>query len=207
MTEYEQDHLRRGRLFGIGLSRTGTTSLTRALTLLGYSARHFSQDECTKDEVMTFLTTRPSALRLTILRHVDALTDTPVCGTYRALDMAYPGSRFILTLREREGWLASCEEFWHRVVPPGYSRHRHTEFTMYARAVNREFYGTATFDPARFWTPTTAIHSEVDRYLHGANTIFCASISAGLYMGTAVPILQDDERTVRSLTRMRRVVA
>ena len=32
---------RRGKILGIGLSRTGTTSLTRALEILGLRAVHF----------------------------------------------------------------------------------------------------------------------------------------------------------------------
>ena len=40
--------LRTGRIFGIGLSRTGTTTLTAALDQLGFRARRFHTDELTR---------------------------------------------------------------------------------------------------------------------------------------------------------------
>src|SRR5207237_3908 len=52
------------KVFGIGLSRTGTTSLTRALELLGYRAKHYPTAESHFEEY-------------------DALTDTPVPVRWR----------------------------------------------------------------------------------------------------------------------------
>jgi len=80
-------------MFGIGLSRTGTKSLTQALRRLGYTATHF-----------------PFTLE-EIDRH-DAATDTSVAYRFEELDFRYPGSKFILTVRETESWLDSCERHW-----------------------------------------------------------------------------------------------
>src|SRR3954451_20670364 len=101
-----------GRIFGLGLSRTGTTSLTDALELLGYRTIHFPADGRTRNEMLAFFATTGGPLRLSLLESADALTDTPVCATFEALDATYPGSRFILTTREKDSWLESCRAFW-----------------------------------------------------------------------------------------------
>lgn len=81
------------KVFGIGLSKTGTVSLTAALTRLGYRCRHY-----------------PHLLRVIELAgQFDALTDSPVISYMELLDRFYPEARFILTVREINSWLASCE--------------------------------------------------------------------------------------------------
>ena len=88
------------KVFGIGLSRTGTTSLTEALRVLGYRAVHFPLAIAREDEGCLTLDAREAA-------RFDALTDTPVALFFRELDAAFPGSKFILTTRSVDAWLAS----------------------------------------------------------------------------------------------------
>ncbi|MEM0980742.1 MAG: sulfotransferase [Cyanobacteria bacterium P01_H01_bin.58] len=78
-----------GKVFGIGLSKTGTTSLCQALAHLGYRTLHTHQ--------------------LVDLTAYDAAADTPVALAFRDLDWRYPNSKFILTVRETEDWLISWE--------------------------------------------------------------------------------------------------
>jgi hypothetical protein len=136
-----------GRVFGIGLSRTGTTSLTRALTILGYRSLHYPDDERTREEILAFLSGRGS-LRLSILERFDAVTDTPVCATFEALDAAYPGSRFILTTREKQAWLDSCRRYWADWIEP--IMREPGPAAAYMSAIHERLYGTAGFDPDRF---------------------------------------------------------
>jgi hypothetical protein len=77
------------KIFGIGLTRTGTTSLTEALKLLGYSAVHcpMSYEEIEKH---------------------DASTDTAVAARFEFLDLLYPNSKFILTFRDLDSWIESA---------------------------------------------------------------------------------------------------
>lgn len=77
------------KIFGIGLSRTGTTSLTTALNMLGYRVEHYFHD-------------------LTRLEWLDGGTDTPIAHCFEELDLRYPGSKFIYTVRDRKSWLESC---------------------------------------------------------------------------------------------------
>lgn len=97
------------KIFGIGLSKTGTTSLYAALGELGYRSATFRhmrdaglegwfQGDFSKD----------------YLTEWDAVTDNPISVFYPQLDERYPGSKFILTLRERDAWLASTKKQWSK---------------------------------------------------------------------------------------------
>ena len=90
----------REKVFGIGLSRTGTTSLTEALRLLGYRAVHCP---------LSIVAFNGNGLKLStdIVAQFDAFTDSPVARMYRELDQAFPGSKFVLTTRPLDKWMSS----------------------------------------------------------------------------------------------------
>lgn len=138
-------HNRPAKVFGVGLSRTGTRSLSDALSLLGYRAGHYKEGLAT--------------LRLEDGQLVpdfeevdqwDALTDIPVTAIFRELDAYYPGAKFILTVREREPWLSSLER--HLAVREmGRDEKRKHQLDLDTRyAVRRRIYGRADFDPEDF---------------------------------------------------------
>jgi len=60
------------KIFGIGLSHTGTRSLTAALEELDYKIAHFPRDEETLQDLMN------ANWNMRILERVDGITDTPV---------------------------------------------------------------------------------------------------------------------------------
>jgi Sulfotransferase domain/UDP-glucoronosyl and UDP-glucosyl transferase len=95
---FKQGEAPRRKVFGIGLSRTGTSSLTQALNILGYKAIHFPHDNVTRAELYRFFASGSGRLSLSLLQEADAITDTPACCVYKALDQGYPGSKFILTV-------------------------------------------------------------------------------------------------------------
>jgi len=76
-----------GRIFGVGLARTGTTSLAKALQQLGYKTAHAVPEQ--------------------LIDGFDAVVDAPIPSLYKFLDLRYPGSKFILTVRSPGAWLAS----------------------------------------------------------------------------------------------------
>lgn len=86
------------KIFGVGLSRTGTFSLNVALQIIGLRSVHFPKN-------------------IQEIEHHDAATDTTVSAGYAFLDMMYPGSKFILTVREPNEWFDSMNkafsEVWH----------------------------------------------------------------------------------------------
>lgn len=51
-----------------------------------------------------------------VLDEYDAASDISVTVVFRELHVAFPGSKFILTVREETSWLASCERnFGHQL--------------------------------------------------------------------------------------------
>jgi len=84
------------KVFGVGAQRTGTSSMARALRILGYESAHFPVELWEKD-------TPP------VLFDHDAFFDNPIPLLYRELDRRCPGSKFILTVRDEDSWLESCE--------------------------------------------------------------------------------------------------
>jgi len=108
------------KIFGIGLSKTGTSSLSRALEILGFSCIHF-----------------PSSLRQ--IEKYDASTDTPVALNFRQLDHRFPNSRFIFTPREKVEWLSSCEQMWRR-------RQKLYDQDIFITGIHRALYGGKQFD-------------------------------------------------------------
>lgn len=89
------------KIFGIGLGRTGTLSLTHALTRLGFKTKHLPR----------FYTDHDGKARVdwADFDAYDALTDESAALVYREADRRYPGSKFILTVRDVESWLRSRE--------------------------------------------------------------------------------------------------
>jgi hypothetical protein len=114
--------VQRSKVFAIGLSRTGTTSLNEAVEILGFSAIHYP----------------PSLQEIELY---DAATDLPVADAFERLDARFPGSKFIYTVRERAGWLESCRRHWLR---------RQEKTDELNRELRRRLYGTTDFDPDQF---------------------------------------------------------
>ncbi len=88
------------KVFGIGLSRTATVSLTEALKVLGYKSIHYP---------IRMIRMRDGKLWIDLKRvaKFDALTDTPITRFYKKLDKSFPNSKFILTVRDIDSWLGS----------------------------------------------------------------------------------------------------
>ena len=94
------------KIFGIGLSRTGTKSLTKALNSLGFNILHYPIDEVTYNEL------QEGNYKLSILEDCDGITDLTIVSYYAQLDSLFPHSRFILTIRNKEDWLISMKSHW-----------------------------------------------------------------------------------------------
>lgn len=89
------------KVFCIGFMKTGTTTLNRALSILGYRVSHTSWrwlPEIVKEDW-------ESIERLA--QPWDALEDNPIPLIYRELDRLFPNSKFILSVRDEEKWYQS----------------------------------------------------------------------------------------------------
>lgn len=130
------------KIFGIGLSKTGTTSLFAALDELDFRTITFRHMVALGLEDW-----RSGAFRIDYLGAVDAATDLPIGTYFRELDQLYPGSKFILTERPLDPWLASIERQFTTSPEPA---------TAYRRDVRMATYGVARFNRDRF----ARVHSD-----------------------------------------------
>lgn len=112
----------RMKIFGVGLSRTGTQSLAEALHILGFSTYH-------------------SPARMDLVLNHQAVVDTPVAIGYQFLDIMFPGAKFILTDRPEADWLRSCELYWKRYL---------SNQTEFCRKLHTGLYKSVPFSAEKF---------------------------------------------------------
>lgn len=155
------------KVFGIGLSRTGTQSLAAALNHLGVLTIHFPHDET------TFQQLRSGDFDLQVLRVYRGVCDTPVVPYYSQLDRLFANSRFILTVRkDKNAWLRSVEKLW-RNVPE-------MEVEPFTQFINTAVYGTWGFSRDRFSYVYERHLAEVRRHFAGRpNDLLELDICAG----------------------------
>lgn len=97
---------RTGKIFGIGLNKTGTRSLAAALRILGFRTLH-KGDTATSDLVDRAMDGGLPPLDL-IGDQYDAYLDVDaIVRRFGELDSHYPDSKFILTTSEIDSWLNS----------------------------------------------------------------------------------------------------
>jgi Sulfotransferase domain len=100
------------KVFCIGFHKTGTTSLQRALTKLGYRVRgSFGTRE-------PDIASRVLDMAVRMVDDYDAFEDNPWPILYRELDERFPGSRFILTRRPADAWIRSQLKDFARTETP-----------------------------------------------------------------------------------------
>jgi len=152
------------KIFGVGLSKTGTVSLTKALVRLGYRAKHYP----------------PIGTIVSEAGRYDALTDSPVLVFLEALDRLYPQAKFILTVREEAAWLESCQRHWAGRKP------RTADWELVRRAV----YGIEGFDEAIFRRVRQEHTERVQRYFEGRpDDLLIFNICGGEGYETLCPFL------------------
>ncbi len=129
------------KIFGLGLTKSGTTSLNDALNLIGIPSAHWIHDDYFEHVLQTYT----------------GICDMPVTTRYRELDRRFPGSRFILTARAFDDWLDSCRR-WYLSHPA-----QEGQIAQY----RIELYGTPHFDPVVFTRVYHRHHAEVEEYFRG----------------------------------------
>lgn len=132
------------KILGLGLSRTGTASLAAALRSLGLRTAHYPLALYDPD----------GGGDLERYEEYDALVDLPVPLLFARLQRRWPEARAILTVREREEWLASCathlgrpfsrrRPYWWSDDEQGAWSARSSEL---GDRLRREVYGSSVFD-------------------------------------------------------------
>ncbi len=151
--------MRFNKIFGIGLPRTGTTSLNIALNTLGISSVHFPFSLYENND-------------RTILNQYTAFIDTPIPLLYQELDQLCPNSGFILTTRSAEDWLKSME--WlltegRRIWP---WKNTYDEY-------NQIFFGTQEFDAKPYYKSYENFHQEIYKYFQDRNNLLVLDLEIG----------------------------
>lgn len=173
----------RYKIFGLGLSKTGTSSLCEALRILGYRAVHNPTDD---DSMLSLLS---GNLRCRAIEENDAVCDIMFARHFRELERLYSRSVFILTERDREPWHISCARHWSG------------RFVSLSKLWNEELvdfqvYGTALYCRSLFDDAYVQHYGSVIEYFAGTGRLLRINICAGEgweklcgFLGVPVPSL------------------
>lgn len=105
-----------GRVFNVSHHKCGTTSVHRALEILGFKSHHwFSPDELLKAHFEGRLASEPM-----LQEDNTAWNDLPMTLMYRGLYEAFPAETFIFVRRDPLAWLESLRKHmmgWGAALP------------------------------------------------------------------------------------------
>jgi len=103
----------RTRIFCIGLSRTGTSSLITALRVLNIQAIHSLHGGSSSDiDYLSDMILKGDFNLSTFDNSILAYGDIPIPMFYKRLSQQYPNAKFILTTRDIQSWLLSAERWF-----------------------------------------------------------------------------------------------
>ncbi len=125
------------KILGVGLSRTGTSSLNEALKILGFKSIHWEQQAPIMDDIVMGVTKNPN---FKLFDHVDAVVDIPAAHYYKEIYNAYPELLFILTTRNIDSWFQSVK--WHYGKRTPYKMKDEQEILKKTRALQKIVYGS-----------------------------------------------------------------
>ena len=173
------------KIFGLGLSRTGTRSLTAALQVLGYDCSHYPIDEDTYVELSN------GQYDLSLLKFHDGLTDITTIPFYEQFDQLYPGSKFILTVRDQTQWLESCARHWFNrpafkdTIDP--DEEVHLRMRQFLRSA---VYGCYNFVPDRFaWVYDQHVRKVMDYFKDRPDDLLIIDVCSGEGFEKLAPFL------------------
>jgi hypothetical protein len=167
------------KVFGIGLNKTGTTSLHQACELLGLRSFHWG-DRAAFEGVLDAVRTGRRLLE-PVDEGYDVYSDIETLAVrFDVADLQYPGSRFVLTVRDVEGWIDS--------------RRRHVERNR-RRRESGAYDGVNLRVDEEQWRRQWHTHVErVTKYFDGRDDLLVLDITAGHgwerlapFLGFAVP--------------------
>jgi len=143
-----------GKIFGIGLSRTGTTSLNDTL----------------RDEAGINMIHYPNRVEL-FHGNYDGATDIPVALYFMDLDKKFPDSKFILTVRDKYEWLESIVPYFERKRDwPQSKAQIQIREMIYGSAFPTEFEASLAYDRH---------HALVGQYFYGRNDLIEVNVVGG----------------------------
>lgn len=152
------------KIFGVGLSRTGTKSLSLALDILGFTIAHYPIDQITLQNLQA------DNHQFDILKYVDGITDITVLPFYKRLDQDFLGSKFILTVRDRHSWLTSLHKHWdydqHLLNTSPLDEDAQRNFTI-TQLLKQKVFGQLIFEPEHMSAIYQSYYDEITANFQG----------------------------------------
>ena len=175
------------KVFGIGLSKTGTSTLGNALNILGIKTIHYPYDQKTYDELTK------GDYKLSVLEEYQGITDITVSPYYAQLDKIYPESKFILTIREQDSWLRSVSGHWDFMLE--WWKRDKRQLNKFSQFIFACVYGTLEFNEDRFlYVYDTHLQNVCDYFKSHSNDLLIMDICDGdgweklcPYLGLPIP--------------------
>jgi hypothetical protein len=183
-------------IFGIGLSKTGTSSLAKALKVLGYKVKHYPLESTqwtgpkAAKVVLPVLNTinrlfgketfsyRETLYRnynnhfnLSFFENYEAACDLPLALYYKELYEHYPDAKFILTTRDLDSWLNSAEKHFTVGIRSIFQHHRNR--------VRLDIYDSIEFDRQKFLNAYTQHTINVRNFFAGKDNYLELDVCEG----------------------------
>ncbi len=137
--------IKKRKVFGIGMMKTGISSLSAALMFLGYKVNWLMGTEDGK--LMMEEIKRPTSTtdyRLSIMNDYDAMVGIASATWFEQYDRVFPGAKFILHTRDLSDWLDSSERWWASTDD------KKVRLTLNNGFVKNAAYGSWEFNKDRF---------------------------------------------------------
>lgn len=129
-------------IFCVGLQKSGTSSLNKALRVLGYTVKSYIPELIapmdkwrigseSAEEGWTF--DPEKHVDLSILNDYDGFSDNPCsfAPVYKTVDKEFPNAKFILTIRSREKWANSAKKHCDQAMYHSVHEYRINNFKNY----------------------------------------------------------------------------
>ncbi len=157
------------KIFGIGLQKTGGTSLISALDMLGYEVIQSPRE-------MLKYNGKGLGIGFDLVEKYDYLSDIPIPLFYKELDKAFPNSKFIMTSRSVDSWLKSAESHFsfNRKIFRNLIRGRRVGKYV------AQLFGTECFNSEKYLDVFNKHESDVKDYFSGREKdLLCFNIFQG----------------------------
>jgi len=168
-TEPELRPSERRKTFCIGLNKTGTSSLGQAFQMLGLVpiAAPSNRDPAARGLARAIMEEGNYRPALDYARDFVSFEDRPwnVAEIYRHLDAEFPGSRFVLTVRDKARWWNSVQSW--------------LELKTQMRKTYLRHLGASELTEAEFCAAAARYEASVREYFQGRSSLLVMDLEAG----------------------------
>ncbi|MBW4618443.1 MAG: hypothetical protein KME17_03525 [Cyanosarcina radialis HA8281-LM2] len=160
-----QTDVEKQKIFVIGLAKTGTSSITDALKILGFRSIHWPPiGRLAAEDLLEFYWPW-------WLNKFEAFSDVPVTQFFVELDRRFPNALFIQTIRDRDSWLKSCRK--HFAVGSTEKKYE------LVRAIHQSLYGANIFEEKTFTAAYDRHMATVKEYFQDRSDFITLDVCSG----------------------------